>query len=148
MSDLLAGIDCQIWPKLQGAATAPPIVRSLFERDPERFSHCSAQAAGLLFDYSRQRVDGALLGAFTTLAEQLELRARTEAMFSGAPINQTEGRAVLHTALRRPANAGPLLVDGTDLQPLILAERKHMLGFADAIRGGTIRSSKNQAFNL
>ena len=148
MSDLLAGIDCQIWPKLQGAATAPPIVRSLFERDPERFSHCSAQAAGLLFDYSRQRVDGALLGAFTTLAEQLELRARTEAMFTGAPINQSEGRAVLHTALRRPANAGPLLVDGTDLQPLILAERKHMLGFADAIRGGTIRSSKNQAFNL
>jgi hypothetical protein len=148
MSDFLAGIDCQVWPRLQGAATAPPIVRELFARDPERFTHCSAQAAGLLLDYSRQRLDGNLLQAFSTLAEQLGLRARTEAMFSGAPINQTEGRAVLHTALRRPAVAGPLVVEGTDLQPLILAERKRMLDFADAVRGGTIRSSKDLPFNL
>jgi glucose-6-phosphate isomerase len=148
MSDFLAGIDCQVWPRLQGASTAPPIVSMLFERDPERFTHCSAQAAGLLLDYSRQRVDGPLLSAFSTLAEQLGLRQRIEEMFTGAPINQTEGRAVLHTALRRPASAGALIVEGTDLQPLILAERKHMLGFADAIRGGTIRSSKDLPFNL
>jgi glucose-6-phosphate isomerase len=148
MSDFLAGIDCQIWPRLQGAATEPLVVRNLFERDPQRFTHCSAQAAGLLLDYSRQRVDSSLLASFCTLAEQLGLRARTEAMFSGAPINQTEGRAVLHTALRRPATAGALVVEGTDLQPLILAERKRMLGFADAIRGGTIRSSKDLPFNL
>jgi glucose-6-phosphate isomerase len=148
MSDYLAGIDCQIWPRLQGAASSPPVVRTLFERDPERFSHCSAQAAGLLLDYSRQRLDANLLSSFCTLADQLDLRGRTEAMFSGVHINQSENRAVLHTALRRPADAGPLVVDGTDLQPLILAERKRMFDFADAIRAGTIRSSKQQPFNL
>ena len=148
MSEFLAGIDCQIWPHLQGAATAPPVVRELFERDPERFAHCSAQAAGLLLDFSRQRVDSTLMESFAMLAEQLDLRTRTEAMFSGAPINRTEGRAVLHTALRRPATAGALIVEGSDLQPLILAERSHMLGFADAIRAGTIRSSKDLPFNL
>jgi glucose-6-phosphate isomerase len=148
MSDYLAGIDCQIWPRLQGAASSPPVVRALFERDPERFSHCSAQAAGLLLDYSRQRLDANLLSSFRTLAEQLDLRGRTQAMFSGAHINESENRAVLHTALRRPSNAGPLVVDGTDLQPLILAERQRMFDFADAIRAGTIRSSQQQSFNL
>ena len=116
MSEFLAGIDCQIWPHLQGAATAPPVVRELFERDPERFAHCSAQAAGLLLDFSRQRVDSTLMESFAMLAEQLDLRTRTEAMFSGAPINRTEGRAVLHTALRRPATAGALIVEGSDLR--------------------------------
>ena len=102
----------------------------------------------MLFDYSRQRVSPEVVGYLTTLAEQLRLRDRIEAMFRGDPINSTEGRSVLHTALRRPPSSTPLIVRGENIDALVRAERAHLLEFAEAVRGGTIRSSAGQRFSL
>jgi glucose-6-phosphate isomerase len=122
--------------------------RELFAADPQRFAHCSVQAMGLLFDYSRQRVTPELVAHFAVLAEQLRLRDRIDAMFRGDPINTTEGRAVLHTALRRPQSTTPLIVGGEDIDTLVGAERAHMLDFAEAVRSGRLRSSSGQTFSL
>ncbi len=144
------GSDCPAWARLTAAAPAAQTraTRELFAADSARFAHCSVQAAGLLFDFSRQRVGAELLPLFAELADQLQLRERIAAMFRGDAINITEGRAVLHTALRRPANAAPLIVGGEDIDALVRTEREHMLGFAEAVRGGAVRSSTGQAYSL
>lgn len=144
-----SGTDCAAWPQLQGLARellSTP-TRELFARDPQRFEHCSAQGAGLVLDYSRQRVDARVLDALTGLADQLQLRGRIAAMFRGEPINSTEARAVLHTALRRSDRA-PLRVDGQDITALVEGERERMLRFAEAVRSGSIRSSSGEPFEL
>src|ERR1700704_5569241 len=115
-TNLPAGPDCAAWAQLAAAAPLVAATRELFATDAERFAHCSVQAAGLLFDYSRQRVDAPVLAAFSTLAEQLRLRERIAAMFRGDAINLTEGRAVLHTALRRVGAPAPLMVGGLDIE--------------------------------
>lgn len=146
----MTGPDCAAWELLRAEAlrlrTVP--TRELFTADAERYAHCSLEEAGLLFDYSRQRVTPAVIAGFGALAGQLGLRDRIAAMFRGDPINVTEGRAVLHTALRRPEDAGPLLVGGEDLDALVRAERTRMLEFAAAVRSGTVRSSSGQPFSL
>ena len=108
-------------------------VASLFDRDPKRFERCSAEAAGILLDWSRQRLDAAALTALGELAEAADLRGAIEAMFRGEAINATEGRAALHTALRQPAGAG---IGGAAIEAEVLAERSHMLAFAESIRRG------------
>ena len=100
---LHSGTDCAAWRELETLArelTARP-TRELFAQDGQRFEHCCIEAAGLVLDYSRQRVDASVVNSFAALADQLSLRARIEAMFRGDPINSSENRAVLHTALRR-----------------------------------------------
>ncbi len=106
---------------------------TLFERDPERFEHCSASAAGLLLDWSRQRIDAAALASLGALADAAGVPARVEAMFRGDRINRTEDRAVLHVALRQPASAG---IGGPAIEVEVLAERARMLAFAESIRTG------------
>jgi glucose-6-phosphate isomerase len=106
---------------------------ALFERDPERFEHCSASAAGLLLDWSRQRIDAAALASLGALAEAAGVPARVEAMFRGDRINRTEDRAVLHVALRQPAGAG---IGGAAIEAEVLTERARMLAFAESIRTG------------
>jgi glucose-6-phosphate isomerase len=69
-------------------------------------------------------------------------------MFRGDPINSTEGRAVLHTALRRVGAPTPLIVGGVDVDALVRAERRRVLEFAAGVRGGTLRSSAQETFNL
>ena len=147
-TDLPAGPDCAAWAQLAAAAPLVAATRELFAADADRFAHCSVQAAGLLFDYSRQRVDAPVLAAFSALAGQLRLRERIAAMFRGDAINLTEGRAVLHTALRRVGAPAPLMVGGVDVDALVRAERARMLDFAERVRAGTIRSSAGQAFAL
>ena len=82
-------------------------MRALFAADPDRFAHFSRAACGLLFDFSRQRLDAAALDELARLAESRDLRGRIEALFSGAPVNVSEGRAALHTLLRVPAGRAP-----------------------------------------
>jgi glucose-6-phosphate isomerase len=148
-SPLRSGTDCPAWRELQVLADelgATP-TRALFERDARRFEHCCAQAAGLALDYSRQRVDERVVAALVALADQLGLRERIEAMFRGDPINSTEGRAVLHTALRRAGDT-PLMVDGEDINAQVMAERARMLEFAEGVRSGTIRGGTGEPFDL
>lgn len=117
----------------------------LFARDPNRFTHFSREAAGLLFDFSRQRIDQDALGKLTALADAVQLRDRIEAMWRGDKINVTEDRAVLHVALRQPAGAG---IGGAEVMREVLAERERMLAFAEGVRGGKIRGSTGKPFTL
>src|SRR5690349_14307615 len=77
-------------------------LRELFHEDPSRGTSMSAEGAGLYLDYSKNRIIPATLRLLIALAEDCGLRDRIDAMFRGDPINVTEKRAVLHTALRAP----------------------------------------------
>jgi glucose-6-phosphate isomerase len=110
-------------------------LRELFARDPRRGERMAAAACGLYLDYSKNRVTGETLGLLVALAEASGLRERIEAMFRGAPLNATEGRAVLHVALRAPRGER-IEVDGRDVVPQVHAELERMLGFAARVRAG------------
>jgi glucose-6-phosphate isomerase len=91
-------------------------LRDLFESDPGRGERLTLDAEGIYLDYSKNRVDDAVLEALLALAGESDLRARIDAMFSGEKINITEDRAVLHVALRAPKSEH-ILVDGSDGWP-------------------------------
>jgi glucose-6-phosphate isomerase len=80
-------------------------VAKLFAQNANRFRHFSREFEGLLLDFSRQRLDVEALAALLALAEQAGLRGRTEAMFEGGIVNESERRQALHTLLRAPAGA-------------------------------------------
>jgi glucose-6-phosphate isomerase len=118
-------------------------VRELFKRDPARYERLSREREGLLMDFSRQRLDEGALAGLLKLADEVGLRARIDAMWRGEIINPTEGRAVLHVALRQPPGAA---VGGADIEKLVLTERARMLEFAEGVRGGAICGSEGQRF--
>ena len=89
-------------------------MRELFAADPQRFERLSVEAADLFLDYSKNRLDGRTLELLVQLAKERGVEQRRDAMFAGERINNTENRAVLHTALRAPRDA-KLTVDGHDM---------------------------------
>ena len=110
-------------------------LRQLFAEDPKRGERLALEAAGLYFDYSKNRVTDETLKLLLQLAEECGLRAHIDAMFSGEKINITENRAVLHVALRAPKGAS-IVVDGENVVPQVHAVLDKMSGFADRVRGG------------
>jgi len=94
-----------------------------------RASDFSVRFDGLLFDYAKTAMTARSRAGLLALFEARGVAARREAMFSGAPINETEGRAVLHTALRN-LSGGPVRVDGHDVMPGVRATLARMEGFA------------------
>ncbi|MBY5970743.1 glucose-6-phosphate isomerase [Ferrimonas balearica] len=110
-------------------------ILSLFDADPARFDHFSARAGGLLFDYSKTNICDEVRDALLSLCDAAGLDQKREAMFTGARINETEGRAVLHTALRN-LSGDPVKVDGQDVMPGVLATLRRMEDFAEAVRTG------------
>jgi glucose-6-phosphate isomerase len=110
-------------------------ILDLFD-DPGRAEAFSTRADGMLFDYSKTHLDAEAMDLLLALAEAADVAGKREAMFSGAKINETEGRAVLHTALRAPG--GPILVDGSDVMPGVLETRARMEAFAMDVRSGAI----------
>ena len=143
----LPGPRTAIWDELASCGTHLGGVptRELFERDSKRFERFSRMHSGLLLDFSRQRCDEVALEKLCQLADAVGLRKRIEAMWRGEVINPTEGRAVLHVALRQPPGAA---VGGPDIEKIVLTERARMLEFAEGVRGGTIRGSEGQRFTL
>jgi glucose-6-phosphate isomerase len=125
------------WKALQRhqAALGDRHLRELFAEDPARGERLAAEAAGLYLDYSKQRVTGETLALLRALAEESGLRARIEAMFRGERINATEGRAVLHVALRAPRGTS-IAVDGQDVVPAVHAVLERMEAFARRVRAG------------
>src|SRR5581483_8794866 len=95
-------------------------LRQLFADDPQRGERLTAEGAGILLDYSKNRVTEETLRLLLALAEQSGLGECIAAMFSGAKINATEGRAVLHVALRAPRDAS-IVVDGENVVPRVHA---------------------------
>lgn len=111
-------------------------MRELFAHDPGRFKAMSVDAAGLFLDYSKNRLDGRTLALLLELARERGVEGKRDAMFAGEKINNTEQRAVLHTALRAPADAPKLLVDGQDTGADIHAVLQRIRTFSDAVRSG------------
>jgi glucose-6-phosphate isomerase len=119
-------------------AISPRHLRDLFAADPDRGTRLTAEAAGLYLDYSKNRVTDETIGLLLQLAEQSGLARHIEQMFSGEPINVSEGRSVLHVALRMPRRAS-LTVDGRDVVADVHAVLDRMAAFADEVRSGRWR---------
>jgi glucose-6-phosphate isomerase len=111
-------------------------LRALFAGDPGRGERFAVEAAGLYLDYSKHRITGETIGLLVRLAEASGLRGRIDAMFRGDTINVTEGRAVLHVALRAPRTAS-IVVDGEDVIPRVHEVLDRMTDFATRVRNGS-----------
>lgn len=107
----------------------------LFAKDPGRAERFTLNAAGWTLDYSKNRITPALMRRLVELAEASDLKRWIDAMFAGEAINETEGRAVLHTALRNPPDR-PVFVNGKDVMPDVHAVLDAMSAFADRVRKG------------
>jgi len=125
------------WVALQShfASTQGAHLRDLFASDPGRGTKMTAEAVGIFLDYSKNRATEETLKLLFALAEQSDLKGRIAAMFGGEKINITEGRAVLHTALRAPKGA-VVNVDGKNVVPEVHEVLDAMSKFADRIRSG------------
>jgi glucose-6-phosphate isomerase len=110
-------------------------LRQLFAKDRERGQRLVAEAAGIYFDYSKNRITDETLALLLQLAQESGLRERIDAMFRGEEINTSEKRAVLHVALRAPRGAS-ILHDGQNVVPEVHAVLDKMAAFADRLRGG------------
>ena len=124
------------WDKLdQLADTFEPDLRKMFADDPERTKKFTFQAADLHVDLSKNLVCPTLLGHLLALAEQTGVADLRDRMFAGEHINVTEDRAVLHTALRRPATDS-LTVDGQDAIADVHEVLEKVYAFARRVRSG------------
>ena len=125
------------WKALSAhAATMRDVtIGELFSRDADRATRMTAEAAGLLLDYSKNRATDETLALLVKLAEECGLKQRTEAMFRGEKINITENRAVLHVALRAPKDE-KIVVDGQDVVPEVHSVLDKMAAFARRVRSG------------
>lgn len=110
-------------------------LRTLFEGDPERAERMSLEACDLLLDYSKNLVTDETMALLHKLVAESNVAAKRDAMFAGEKINFTEGRAVLHVALRNRSNR-KILVDGEDVMPGVRAVLDKMAGFANRVRSG------------
>ena len=126
------------------AATHADDLRAAFAADGTRFSRFSAAAGDLLMDYSKCAVNDEVMALLEQLCTDGGVAAKREAMFSGEAINFTEGRAVLHTALRNRSNR-PVLVDGRDVMPDVNGVLEAMGRFAEGVRSGSIKGATGKA---
>jgi len=129
--------ECDAWKAL--AIHAEEIkdlhMRDLFAKDPQRFDSFSLNLEGMLVDYSKNRINEKTMSLLFQLAKDSGLEAWRDAMFAGAALNGTEGRAVLHTALRNRSRE-PVYVDGVDVMPGVHAVLQQMRSFSERLRTG------------
>ncbi|MEM9059490.1 MAG: glucose-6-phosphate isomerase [Pseudomonadota bacterium] len=137
----------QAWSDLQREAERLKTVSitQLFAQDPDRFSALSREACGLLIDISKEKIDASALGGLQALAGASGLSEKIEALFQGAIVNPTEGRAALHMALRDGVDPD-LVHGGQSVLAMVRAERERMLEFATAVRTGTVTAADGNAF--
>jgi len=119
-------------------------LRELFAEDPGRGERLCAEAAGIYLDYSKHRVTEETMRLLVRLAEDRRLAERRDAMFAGDPINVSEGRSVLHVALRMPRGTH-LTVDGIDVVAEVHEVLDKMSRFAEQVRSGTWRGHTGKA---
>ena len=143
MSNIIAPVDATQTPEWKaladhaGQLKAGFTLKQAFADDPERVGKLSFDMDDLHFDLSKNLVDDKTLGLLCDLARACGLERRRDAMFAGEHINTTEDRAVLHTALRRPASdAGKLIVDGQDCVADVHEVLDRMYAFAERVRSG------------
>ena len=135
------------WQALQNhyADMKDVTIASLFADDADRFAKFSATFDDqMLVDYSKNRVTQETLDKLLALAKETDLQGAIKSMFSGEKINRTEGRAVLHVALRNRSNT-PILVDGKDVMPEVNAVLEKMKSFSEAIISGSWKGYTGKA---
>lgn len=110
-------------------------LRTLFQYNPERFNQFSVKRDNFLFDYSKNLIDRRTKDLLLNLADECQLKEAISAMFSGEKINVTEGRAVLHTALRDFSDK-EILVDGENIKPQIKRVLEQMKSFSEKVISG------------
>mgnify|MGYP001118481736 CR=1 FL=1 len=121
----------------------PPHLRELFATDPGRAERYCIEVGDLRIDYSKQRIDDAVLDALLAVADAAGVTERRDAMFAGEPINVTERRAVLHVALRAPRGTR-IEVDGHDVVADVHAVLDRMGEFAERVRDGSWRGATGE----
>ncbi|NLI28976.1 MAG: glucose-6-phosphate isomerase [Nitrospiraceae bacterium] len=127
----------QSWSRLRDhhKKTATLHMKDMFKADEARFHKFSLRFNDILLDYSKNRITEETMDLLMGLVREIDLADAIEQMFTGAPINETEGRAVLHTALRNRSNT-PVMVDGRDVMPDINRVLAKMKQFSDRVRSG------------
>jgi glucose-6-phosphate isomerase len=133
-----SGMDWARLKKAAAVAAETPILER-FE-DQTRANEFSATAGDLLFDYSKTAIDAEGRAQLIAMFREAGVPERRDAMFTGELINETEGRAVLHTALRN-LDGDPIIVDDVDVMPGVLDTLSRMSEFAEAVRDGTFMGS-------
>lgn len=125
------------WQALENSAQkmTQTHLKTLFAQDDSRFSQFSTHIPGVLFDYSKQRIDETVFAQLISLAKECDIEAWREKMFAGEKINITEDRAVLHTALRNRAHT-PLVVDGENITEAVDSELAKIKTFVEKVRSG------------
>jgi glucose-6-phosphate isomerase len=118
------------WEQIQ-----PIHMRELFAQNSDRFKQLSTSSCGILLDYSKNRVSADSMALLFCLARAADVPGWVTRMFAGEEINSSEGRAVLHTALRNRSNR-PVLVDGKDVMPEVNRVLEQMERFSDRLRSG------------
>jgi glucose-6-phosphate isomerase len=138
--------DLRAWKALENhwRAIQSTHLRTLFAGDPARAGDLAFDAAGIYFDYSKNRIMRDTLPLLIELANQCGLPDRMAAMFRGEKINATEKRAVLHTALRAPRDAS-IVVDGENVVPRVHEVLDRMAQFAGRIRSGEWKGHTGKA---
>jgi glucose-6-phosphate isomerase len=119
-------------------------LKGLFDADKDRFAKFSVQFEDILLDYSKNRITDQTIALLLQLAKECRLNDAINAMFSGEVINATEGRPVLHIALRNRSNT-PILVDGKDVMPDVNKVLQHMKEFSEAIISGSWKGYTGKA---
>ena len=120
-------------------------MRAIFSEDVDRFNKFHVQFEQLLFDYSKNRIDETALNLLIELAEEIKLSDAMEAMFTGEKINETENRAVLHTALRNFSDM-PFKLDGVNIMTGIKTVQQKMKTFSDDIISGRSKGFMGKQF--
>jgi len=110
-------------------------LKEMFDTDDQRFNKFSIQFEDILLDYSKNRIDDETIALLIQLAKECSLKEAIDAMYSGEKINVTEGRPVLHIALRNRSNT-PIYVDGKDVMPDVNKVLDQMKSFSEAIISG------------
>lgn len=119
-------------------------LKGLFDSDTERFAKFSVQFEEILLDYSKNRITDQTIALLLQLAKECRLNDAISAMFGGEIINATEGRPVLHIALRNQSNT-PIYVDGKDVMPDVNKVLQHMKEFSHAIISGSWKGYTGKA---
>jgi len=135
------------WDKLKDhfEAIKDDHMKTWFEQNPGRADEFTIKWDDFYVDFSKNRMTSETMQLFKELAEEIKLKDAVSSYFEGYTINQTEGRAVMHTALRAPENS-KILVDGVNVIPEIYKVKALMKNFSDAIINGTKKGFSNKAF--
>ena len=121
-------------------------VRDLFASDPDRFAKFSLKFEDLLVDYSKNAVSDVTMSLLRDLARETDVIGKARKMYSGEKINETEGRAVLHVALRDRSGT-PVYVDGVDVMPGVNDVLANIKSFVDDVRDGSWKGHTGRAID-